>query len=84
MKQMVDELKLTDDQKPKVESIFQDEAQKMKALRQDTKLSKQDKQAKLKSIREDTNAKVKPVLTAEQLVKWNKMREEAPKRPRKQ
>ena len=84
MKQIVDELNLTDDQKAKVKPIFQDEAQKMKALRQDTNLSKQDKMAKLKSIHEETDAKLKPILTSEQLEKWNKLREEAPRKHRKQ
>ena len=84
MKHIGDELQLTDDQKEKLKPIFHDEAQKMKALRQDTSLSKQDKKAKLKTIREDMRAKVKTTLTAEQLEKWSKLREEAPKRHRKQ
>ena len=83
MKHVADELQLTGDQKEKLKPIFQDEAQKLKALRQDTSLSKQDKRAKLKTIREDINAKVKPILTAEQLEKWNKLREEGPKRHHK-
>jgi Spy/CpxP family protein refolding chaperone len=83
MKSAVEELNLTDDQKAKVKPILQDEAQKLKALRQDTSLAKEDKKAKLKSIREDTNAKIKPILTADQLEKWNKTREAGPKRPRK-
>jgi Spy/CpxP family protein refolding chaperone len=83
MGQIVGELNLTDDQKAKVKPIFQDEAQKMKTLRQDTNLSKQDKMTKLKTIREDTAAKVKPILTADQFEKWNKLREEGPRRHRK-
>jgi len=83
MKQIVDELNLTDDQKAKVKPIFQDEAQKMKALRQDTNLTKQDKMAKLKSIHEETDAKLKPILTSEQLDKLNKTRQEAHKRRQK-
>ncbi len=80
MKQIVDGLNLTDDQKAKVKPIFQDEAQKMKALRQDPNLSKQDRMAKLKSIHEDTDAKLKPILTSEQLDKLNKTRQEAHKK----
>ena len=84
MKNIANELQLTDDQKAKLKPIFQDEAQKLKALRQDTNLSKQDKKAKLKTIHEDANAKVKPILTAEQLEKWNKLRAQAPRKHRKQ
>jgi len=83
LKSVADELNLTDDQKTKVKPILQDEAQKLKALRQDTSLAKEDKKVKLKSIREDTNAKIKPILTADQLEKWNKTREAGPKKPRK-
>ena len=83
MKQVVDELNLTDDQKAKVKPIFQDEAQKLKALREDTSLGKEDKKAKLKSIREDAHAKLKPILTSEQLEKLNKTRQEAHKKRQK-
>ena len=83
-KHIAGELQLNADQKEKLRPIFQEEAQKMRALRQDTNLSKQDKMAKLKTIREDARAKIKPILTAEQLEKWDKMREEAPKRHRRQ
>ena len=81
---VVDELNLTTDQKAKVKPIFQDEAQKLKALRQDTNLSKQDKMAKLKSIHEETDAKLKPILTPEQSEKLSKIRQEAHKKRPKQ
>lgn len=84
LKHIDDELQLTADQKEKLKPIMQDETQKLKALRQDTSLSKQDKAAKIKTIHEETNAKVKPILTADQLEKWNKLREAAPKKPRKE
>ena len=84
MKSVVDELNLTEDQKAKVKPIFQDEAQRMKALRQDTNLSKQDKMAKLKTIHEDIDAKLKPILTPEQLEKLSKTRQEAHKKRQKQ
>ena len=83
LKHIDDELQFTADQKEKCKPIFADEAQKLKALRQDTSLSKQDKAAKIKTIHEETNAKVKPLLTADQLEKWNKLREAAPKKPHK-
>ena len=84
LQHIADVLQLTDDQKAKVKPIFQDEAQKMKALGQDTNLSKQDRMAKLKVIHQDTTAKIKPILTAEQLVKWNKLQEDSPRKHRKQ
>lgn len=81
---IVGELNLTDDQKVKVKPIFQEEAKKLKELRQDTNLSKQDKMAKLKSIHADTDAKLQPILTPEQLEKLSKARQEAHKRRQKQ
>ena len=81
---IVSELNLTDDQKAKVKPIFQDEAQKLKELRQDTNLSKPDKMAKLKSIHAETDAKLKPILTPEQVEKLSKARKETHKRRQKQ
>ncbi len=84
LQNIAEQLQLTADQKEKLKPIFDDETQKLRALRQDTSLSREDRTAKLKAIQEATDAKVKPLLTTEQLEKWNKLRAEAPKRPRKE
>jgi Spy/CpxP family protein refolding chaperone len=69
----LDQLNLTDDQKPKVQAIVEAQREKMRELRQDTSLTPEDRRAKAKAIRADTDAKMKDVLTPEQFEKWQKM-----------
>jgi periplasmic protein CpxP/Spy len=73
MKKIIEQLKLTDDQTEKVKPILKDQAEKMKALREDTSLTPQDRRPKMKEIRDDTNAKLKPILTDEQFAEWQKL-----------
>src|SRR5689334_9690903 len=70
LQQISEELKLTDDQKEKLKPIFRDEAARLRELRNDKDLSREDRTAKVKAIRDDAAAKVKPILTPEQLEKW--------------
>jgi Spy/CpxP family protein refolding chaperone len=74
LKKIEDELKLTDDQKEKWKTIFQERAQKMRDLHQDTSLSGPDRTAKMKEIQEATDTKVKAILTPEQQAEWEKLR----------
>ncbi len=67
-------LKLSDDQFGKFQPIMEAELKETADLRQEKDLSQQDRMAKIKAIRESTNEKVKPILTAEQLPKWEQMR----------
>src|SRR6266849_6731269 len=67
-------LKLSDDQFGKFQPIMEAELKETADLRQEKDLSSQDRLAKMKAIRESTNEKVKPILTAEQLPKWEQMR----------
>jgi Spy/CpxP family protein refolding chaperone len=67
------QLELTDDQKTKAKPIFQDMAQQMVAVRQDTSLEAADKRAKMVEIRKDTTTKLKDILTPDQLDKWQKI-----------
>ena len=67
---MLDQLNLTDDQKPKVQSIMKARMDKILSLRQDTTLSREDRVAKMKVIQEDTVKQMKAVLTADQFQKW--------------
>ncbi|HEY5345991.1 MAG TPA: hypothetical protein VIK62_06575 [Verrucomicrobiae bacterium] len=66
-------LELTDAQKPQVKVIYDEQQQKLKDLRADTSVAQSDKRAKAKEIREAMTAKLKPILTAEQFAKWEKM-----------
>lgn len=73
LERMMEQLDLTADQKPKVQSIMEAHRQKMMDLRQDTTLSPEDRRAKMRAIREDMNAQLKATLTPEQFEKWQKM-----------
>jgi len=65
-------LELTDAQKPQVKVIFDEQQQKMKALRADTSVAQSDKRAKAKEIRDAASEKLKTILTPEQYAKWEK------------
>jgi len=67
------QLELTDAQKPQVKAVLDDMQQKMRDLRADTTVEQADKRAKAKEIRDAATAKLKPILTADQLAKWEKM-----------
>lgn len=69
---MAEQLNLTADQKPKVQSIMDTQRQKMLDLRSDASLSQEDRQAKRKAIVEEMGAQMKAVLTPEQFDKWQK------------
>ena len=70
---MAKNLELTDAQKPQVKVVYDEMQQKMKDLRADTNVAQADKRAKAKEIRDAATAKLKPILTAEQFAKWEKM-----------
>jgi periplasmic protein CpxP/Spy len=77
-------LDLTNEQKQKLRPIFREQAGKLRELRDEKDLSRQDRLAKLKELRQGLDAKVKPILTPEQLEKWNKLRSEGPGRRRQE
>jgi Spy/CpxP family protein refolding chaperone len=79
---MAEQLNLTADQKPKVQSIMDTQRQKMLDLRNDTSLSQEDRQAKRKAISEDLAQQMKAVLTPEQFDKWQKTSLMGPRRNR--
>src|ERR1022692_2697995 len=67
------QLALTDDQKPKVKPVIEEMMQKNADLRKDTSVQGADRRAKMKEIRDAATAKLKDILTPEQLDKWTKM-----------
>lgn len=71
---MAEQLNLTADQKPKVQSILEAQRQKVRDLRQDTSLTAEDRKAQIKAVQEDTATQMKAVLTPEQFQKWQDMR----------
>ena len=73
-KGLAQELNLTAAQKQQLKPILREEAQKLKALRAETGVTKQQKRAELLQFRRDTLARIKGILTPEQLEKWQKLR----------
>jgi hypothetical protein len=64
---------LTDEQKAKILAIYQDEAKKLQALRDDTKLSQEERMAKLQEAQTATRAAVRALLTSDQQKKFDAM-----------
>lgn len=73
-KGLAQELNLTAAQKQQLKPILREEAQKLKTLRVETGVTKRQKHAQLVQIHRDTLARIKGILTAEQLEKWQKLR----------
>jgi Spy/CpxP family protein refolding chaperone len=73
---LAQELQLTDEQKNQLRPVLKQEADKLKALREDTSLSTQDRRAKTKEIRNTVSAKMKKVLTTEQWDKYQSLQAE--------
>jgi periplasmic protein CpxP/Spy len=68
-------LNLTDDQKSKVLSIYQDEQKQMDALRSDNSTSREDRWSKMKQIHENTVAQIKGTLNEDQAKKFDEMQQ---------
>jgi len=71
--QIATALKLNDATNAKVKTILDAQMQKIRELRQDTKLSPADRRAKVLAIRANTISQMKAVLTPEQFDQWQKM-----------
>ncbi len=78
---MAAELKLTDEQKPKFNTILEERAGKYRELRAQTSLNQDQRLEKIKAIQDETNQKMKAVLMPEQYEKWVKMQPQLRKRP---
>ena len=73
---MVDKLNVTPEQKAKLDPILDTDAKQVRALRGDSSLSTEERQKKTAAIRAETDAKIKPILTAEQWTKLQELRAE--------
>jgi protein CpxP len=71
MDKLATDLKLTDEQKKKVEAVFKEQGEKMRGLRD---LTPEERRTKGKELREEMNKKMKEILTPEQYQKWEKER----------
>jgi periplasmic protein CpxP/Spy len=73
---MAEQLKLTDEQKTKLQPILKEETTKLRELRQDTNLTAEQRRDKAHEIRAQYAAKVKPVLSTEQFEQFKKMQQQ--------
>jgi protein CpxP len=76
LQKLATELNLSDDQKSQLKPILEEEGGKMKALRDDSSLSRQDRMQKMKTIMADTRSKMDPILNDDQKKKLDDMRSE--------
>jgi Spy/CpxP family protein refolding chaperone len=61
-----EQLKLTEEQKPKVKAILEDESKKRQELQTDSALSPEERRAKRQAMREELGKKMNEVLNADQ------------------
>ena len=71
---MAEELQLTEAQKPKVEALMKEQAEKRRSLRDATP---EERKEKMKAEVAETDKKMKEILNAEQYAKWEKLRKGA-------
>jgi Spy/CpxP family protein refolding chaperone len=76
MERLNTQLNLTDEQKPKVKAVLEDQQKKMQEMRGDTNLTREERQEKMKTMRTDMEKKMKQVLTPDQFEKWQKSRDQ--------
>ena len=67
------DLNLNDEQKAKIKKIFEAEADKMKALREDQSTPPEEKRPKMMEIRKASSDQVKAVLDKDQQKKYDEM-----------
>ena len=79
VQRIVDQLNLTPDQKAKADPFLEEDAKKVRALRDDASLSAEERKKKSAEIRKGTVAKLKPILTEAQWKQFEELREERQK-----
>jgi len=72
---MTTELKLTDEQKPKVKAAMESSDKKRQEIFADSSVPREQRREKMQVVMEEQNKKMKEILTAEQYGKWEKMRD---------
>ena len=73
MERLSTELKLTDEQKPKVQAVLEETQKSMQGLRD---LPQDERRTKMTSIREEENKKLGAILTPDQQEQYKKLQEE--------
>jgi len=76
MERMNEELKLTDEQKPKVKAALEESQKKRQEIFTDSSVPREERREKMRGIMEKENKKLKEILTADQYTKYEKMLED--------
>ena len=76
LQQMAQQLNLSESQKDKILPILMREAPKAKAIKEDPTLPKNEKVARLMEIRNSTDDSIRPILTPDQQMKFDQIRQE--------
>jgi periplasmic protein CpxP/Spy len=76
MDRMSEQLKLTNEQKPKVKAVLEETDKKFQELRNDTSIPQDQRREKMQPLMQEQDKKLKAILTSEQYEKWQKGREE--------
>ena len=74
------ELKLSSDQKAKVEDILKSEQSQMQNLRADSSLSREDRHSKMMDIHKASDDQIRALLNSDQQKKWEAMQEKRQQR----
>lgn len=70
---LAEQLKLSADQKTKIQPIFRKEIAKLREIREDTELTAKQRGEKICEIRQQTTTKIKPILTEEQFEQFKRL-----------
>jgi protein CpxP len=76
MEMLSQRLNLTADQQAKLLPIMSERRQQMRAIFQDSSLSKEDRVAKLKAVRNESNGKIEALLTDEQRQSYEQLQQQ--------
>jgi protein CpxP len=82
MQMLSKRLNLTADQQAKLLPIMTDRQQQIRAIFQDSSLTKEDRMAKMKAVRKDSNAKIEALLTNDQRQNFEQLQQELRQRAR--
>jgi Spy/CpxP family protein refolding chaperone len=77
LQKLTEKLNLTDDQKAKLKTLLQDQAQQIKTVRDNASLSQEQQRSKIKAIHESYRGQIDSVLTSQQQTKLQQMKPKA-------
>lgn len=80
LKHLSKKLKLSDEQKPQVKAILQDQHDQMQQLWQNSSGSRQENVQKMHEIHENASSKIRALLTDDQKTKYDKLEAERQQR----